>query len=92
MSPIKVMTLAAARQIGPSLIDIDVARHMMRAALEAAKAAGWQLVPVEPTEVMADAGVDDYVGGLGRCVTPGDAANTWGAMIAAAPDPTRDAG
>ena len=56
-----------------------------RAAIAAAEAAGWKLVPVEPTEAMMDAGLcgwqtapaDAYVGEVVARVYP--------AMLAAAP-------
>lgn len=60
----------------------------IRAALEAAKAAGYVLVPVEPTEAMVAAINDVNLAWYDR---PAPVSEFYGAMLAAAPDPTRDA-
>ena len=68
--------------------DQDAARAMARAALAAPVApavpAGWVLVPVEPTEEMADAGDNTSPVAV---TSEWTARDVWDAMIAAAPEP-----
>lgn len=69
----------------------DAARDGAGAVLQAIDAAGWQVVPKEPTEDMGVAGArtmpcDAEPGALARSF----AGNAWAAMVAAAPRITEE--
>lgn len=84
---IQIMADAAHECAGAYHSNAASYADIVRAALSAAEAAGWRLVPVEPTRKIENM-LCDSIGYDGYTRTPGtrDAARRiWRAMISAAP-------
>jgi len=80
--PADLIEQAVARFIGSAALVNDDAAECAGAVLEALAAAGYVIVPREPTEAMLEAGAltEDLDIGFAE-----QGANLWRAMIAAAP-------
>lgn len=71
---------------------VENSRDVVKAQLAALESSGYRLVPIEPTKEMIEEGdgalewdSSDATGHWFVRYHPGDAAKSWGAMLAAAP-------
>ncbi len=84
-----IMALLIARKYHKRW-DSGDARVTARNAIKALDAAGYQIVPKEPTEAMANCFKGSYSEGFAECMQPWERVKIYSAMLAAAKEEQND--